>query len=34
LMKLYDAADGPKRPRICRKFLATRDESAGSAGAG
>ena len=27
LMKLHDAADGPKRRKICRRFAATRDEA-------
>jgi len=34
LIKLHDAAGGPKKRRICRRFVVTRDESAGFAGAG
>ena len=33
LMKLHEAAGGPNRRKICRRFVTTRDESAGSAGA-
>jgi len=33
-MKLHDATDGPKRPKICGRFVATRGRGGGGGGGG